>query len=46
MFLVSGLSFYETGSQVYNVKKLLILGYGNPDREDDGVAGIFSGLSR
>jgi hydrogenase maturation protease len=23
---------------VYNLKKLLILGYGNPDREDDGVA--------
>lgn len=39
-FLVSGLLFYQwkLTSKVNGLKKLLILGYGNPDREDDGVA--------
>jgi hydrogenase maturation protease len=28
----------EIASKGYDLRKLLILGYGNPDREDDGVA--------
>ena len=35
---MSGSSFLNVETEVVLLKKLLILGYGNPDREDDGVA--------
>ena len=30
--------FLDVRTKVHSLKKLLLLGYGNPDREDDGVA--------